>query len=50
MENLFVQILLTYLIIVLIAGLVLIGWYSIEPKNKKKKNKRKELKNDWNTI
>lgn len=49
MENLFVQILLTYLIIVLIAGIVLIGWYSIEPKNKKK-NKRKEIKNDWNTI
>lgn len=37
MENsLFIQILLTYTIMVLTGGLVLIGWYSLKPKNKKK--------------
>ena len=41
MENLFVQILLIYLIISLIAGLALIGWYSIVTKNKKKKTKER---------
>lgn len=48
MEKLFIQILLTYTIMVLTGGLALISWYSLKPKNKKKK--KKEIKNDWNTI
>lgn len=36
MENLFLEILLTYTIMVLTGGLALISWYSLKPKNKKR--------------